>query len=277
MPRPDLFSAGPEQGARQLRWIRILLGAIVLVFVGAGFLYFKSQSLVTPTDPNTLCPTKQSPTEVVVILLDPSNRLGKPQEIQLRSIIDRVATQVSRFGLVEVYRIPASASDVPEPVLHLCNPGSADEISSVYSNPDFVARKWRMFTDSVMSTVTRETTADEQATSPIFEGVQAIGVRSFGRRMFDHSPKHLVIVSDLLQNVPGKVNMYRSIPSFDDFRSTTYYKQIRADLTEVHVFVVYINRPLVTAQGRQHIGFWERYLLDQRAVLDSVVQLFGDR
>src|SRR5207245_422909 len=106
---------------------------------------------------------------------------------------------------------------------------------------------------------------------------QAIGVRSFGRRMFDHSPKHLVIVSDLLQNVPGKLNMYRSLPSFDDFRSTTYYKQIRTDLKDVHVFAVYINRPLVPGQGRQHIEFWERYFFDQRAVLDSVVQLFGDR
>jgi len=162
-------------------------------------------------------------------------------------------------------------------VVHLCNPGSGTDVSRVYANPDQVAKRWRIWAASVATTIDKELSSDRQLVSPIFETVQAIGVRAFSQPMFDNRPKHLVIVSDLLQHVEGKLDMYRELPSFDDFKNTPYYRQIRTDLSDVHVFVLYVNRPFVHSQGTQHVEFWRRYFTDQRANLDSVVQLFGDR
>jgi len=275
--RPDLFSEGTDEGGRQLGALRLLVAAIIVILIVGGFLYVKSRALVTPTDSQSLCPTKQSPTEVVAILLDPSDRLGEPQRIQLQSALDRVANAVQRFGLVEVYRIGTSASSVPQPVLHLCNPGSGADVSRVYSNPDQVTKRWRTWAASVATTIDTELSSDRQPASPIFETVQAIGVRAFGQRMFDNRPKRLVIVSDLLQNVEGKLDMYRELPSFDAFKNTPYYRQVRTDLSDVHVFVLYLNRPFVHTQGTQHVEFWRRYFADQQAHLDSAVQLFGAR
>jgi hypothetical protein len=48
----------------------------------------------------------------------------------------------------------------------------------------------------------------------IFEAVQATALRTFGRPEYDGWTKRLVIVSDLLQNLPGRLNMYQRVPSF---------------------------------------------------------------
>jgi len=277
VPQPDLFSEGSHESPSHLVGTRVLIAAIALLVLGGGFLYFKGQSLITPTDPHSLCPSKQSPGEVVAILLDPSDALGEPQRVQLRGVLQRVSNQLPRFGLIEVYRIGTVASVLPKPVIHLCNPGSGHDVSRFYSNPDLANRKWQMFADSVMSTIEREISAQQQATSPIFEAVQAIGVRTFRQPTFDGRPKHLVIVSDLLQNVPGGIDMYKPLPPFNAFKETPYYQQIRTNLSDVHVFLVYLNRPLVRTQGRRHVDFWEEYFKDQRAQVDSVNQLFGDR
>ena len=277
MPQPDLFSDGSEENSSGSMGMLLLIAAIVLLIVGGAFLYFKSQSLLTPTDAYSLCPIKQNPAEVVAILLDPSDRLGEPQKIQLQGILQRIADKVPKFGLVEVYRIGTTASALPSPVIHLCNPGTGDSVSQVYANPELATRKWKMFAESVTTTINREISTNQQASSPIFEAVQAIGVRAFSQPMFDHLPKRLVIVSDLLQNVPGHIDMYRSMPEFSTFKATPYYKQIRTDLSGVTVFIVYLNRPFVPTQGRAHVNFWENYFRDQNAEVESVIQLFGDR
>src|SRR5437879_3910230 len=68
--------------------------AIAFLLVGGGVAYFKGKSLRVPVDSRSLCPTKHPPREVVVILLDPSDRLADPQQIELRNVLGRVRDAV---------------------------------------------------------------------------------------------------------------------------------------------------------------------------------------
>ena len=89
--------------------------------------------------------------------------------------------------------------------------------------------------------------------------------------------KRLVIVSDLLQNVPGELNMYDGVPSFDSFESSPYFRRVASDLRGVRVSVYYLARVNATTQSRAHVEFWNRYLLAQGAVIDTLTKVYGAR
>ena|SRR5436189_58269 len=274
----DLFSGSADRSEWRVPSPAILVVsvAILLVITGGAVAYVMSRGNI-PTDSRSLCPRDRAPTEIVAILLDPSDPLGEPQKIKLRAILSRVRDRVSRLGLVEMYRLDSLSSSLPKPTLHLCNPGTGEDLNEIYQNPELARRKWQRFADTLMLEVDRQISAAGQRTSPIFEAIQAVAVRAFDQPSFDNRHKKLVIVSDLLQNVPAGLDMYASIPDFDEFQKTPYSAQVRADLADVHVFIVYLNRPFVGTQGRQHMAFWQRYFEYQGAVVDSVEQLFGEK
>jgi hypothetical protein len=118
--------------------------------------------------------------------------------------------------------------------------------------------------------------APDAATSPIFEAIQATALRTFGRPEYDGVHKHLVIVSDLLQNIPGVFSMYERVPPFESFRQSSYFARVRGDLNDVSVAIYYLVRPSVTTQGVAHVQFWVDYLQAQGATVDSVDKVFGD-
>ncbi len=249
---------------------------IVLLAIGIG-LYTVSQSVVVPTSPTTLCPTKRAPTEVVVILLDASDAFSEPQRLQVQNHLARVRNDVPRFGLVEVYTLDRLGRRVTEPVLHMCNPGTGEDLNRVYQNPELAKRKWQGFADSLQKEIDHVISLSDEATSPIFEGVQATALRTFGKPEYDGLPKHLVIVSDLLQNTPGELSMYDRVPPFEQFRTTPYFSRVRADLRGVSVFVYYLVRANVPTQNRGHITFWDNYFQAQGATLETVDKVFGDK
>jgi hypothetical protein len=114
-------------------------------------------------------------------------------------------------------------------------------------------------------------------TSPIFEAIQATALRTFGKPDYDGLTKRLVIVSDLLQNVPGELSMYDGVPSFAAFEKISYYSRVRSDLNGVSVLLYYLARPTVKQQDSNHLAFWRDYFQAQGAEVESVEKIFGDR
>jgi hypothetical protein len=114
-------------------------------------------------------------------------------------------------------------------------------------------------------------------TSPIFEAIQATALRTFGKPEYDGLPKHLVIVSDLMQNLPGGLSMYREVPAFEKFKNTSYFSRIRGELKGVSVIIVYLVRSNAPKQSPDHLGFWRDYFRFQGATIESVDRVFGDK
>jgi hypothetical protein len=166
---------------------------------------------------------------------------------------------------------------VAAPIIGLCNPGKGDDLSRIYQNPDLARQRWeRDFADVMRATLDALLAAPDSASSPIYEAIQAVAVRTFGRPEYDRVPKRLIVVSDLLQNVPGKGSHYREVPEFDEFRSSAYFSQIHADLGGARVHLYYMNRSDQSAQGAEHIRFWDDYFAAQGATVMTVERIFGD-
>ena len=116
----------------------------------------------------------------------------------------------------------------------------------------------------------------EAATSPIFEAIQAVALRTFDDPKLDDVPsRRLVLVSDLMQNVPGSLSMYQGVPKFDDVARTPYWLDVKAELERVDVTVLYLQRPTSQRLWQSQIEFWSRYFEAQGASIARVLPLSG--
>jgi len=238
-------------------------------------LYWKGSSASVKTDASTLCPVDRPPAAVVVLLLDVSDEYTEAQRLALGNQVERLRASIPRLGLLEVYTVNRLGRSLSEPVLHICNPGDGATLNRLYQNPEFARKRWMAFARELESVVEREASGGGLEYSPIFEAIQATALRTYGSAKYDHTPKRLVLVSDLMQNTPGGLNMYDGLPSFEDFANSPYYDQVRASLSDVVVTIQYLVRPSVSVQGRAHVGFWESYFSAQGATVESVEKVFG--
>jgi hypothetical protein len=270
-------SKGQDKGlALKLKIAGAAAVALILI-VGGATLALKGNAATVPTDPNSLCPTKRPPSGVTVILLDVSSRFSEPQRLQLQNELSRLRDSIPRLGLVELYTVDKLRRRLTQPVNHLCNPGTGAELNQIYQNPQLARKKWEGFAGKLRADIDGEIKSKPHKTSPIFEAIQATALRTFGKPEYDGLPKRLVIVSDLLQHVPGKLSMYKEVPPFDKFKNTDYFARVRADLNDVSVLVFYLVRPNVKQQDPKHIEFWDDYFDFQRAEMEPMEKVFGDK
>ena len=271
----------PDRSGRSL----LAIGAVVVVLVGlvgvAIGAYVLSQRSYVATNAETLCPIDEPPAEVVAVILDMSDRLTEVQLLSVRNHLNRLMyTELPRFTYVEAYAVQDRAGVVAEPVIGLCNPGKGDDLNRIYQNPELARKRWEQDFAAMLSAKLDELlAAPDSASSPIFEAVQAVAVRSFNKPEYDDVPKRLIVVSDLLQNVPAKgagASHYRGVPDFDDFKASPYFSQVRADLNAVRVHLYYMNRSDHRIQGVEHIRFWDDYFGAQGATVETVERIFGD-
>jgi hypothetical protein len=250
---------------------------LVVLIAGGAALAIKGNSAAVPTDGKTLCPTKRPPSQIMVILLDVSSRFSEPQRLQIQNQLARLRDSVPRFGLVQVYTVARLRRRLTEPVNNLCNPGTGAELNQMYQNPQLAKKKWDGFAAKLRSDIDKQIGSKPQATSPIFEAIQATALRTFGKPEYDGLPKRLVIISDMLQHVPGGLSMYKEVPLFDAFKNTDYFARVRTDLTGVSVLLYYLVRPKVEGQGPKHIAFWEDYFRFEGAKMEPMEKVFGDK
>lgn len=249
---------------------------LVAILAGGASLWIKSAQVHVATDSETLCPTDRSIAGLTVVLLDVSDRFSEAQRLDVENRLRRVQRALPRFNLLEVYTVEGDRPTIAKPLIHLCSPGKGDDLSQWYQNPTLARKHWNGFSDRLTREFQRLLTAPAASISPIYEAVQATALRTFGRSDYDGIDKRLIIVSDLLQNVPGKQSHYSGIPVFETFRKEPYFAQSRADLQDVHVDIFYLNRSGQTPQGAGHIRFWEQLLTAQGATVESVERIYGD-
>jgi hypothetical protein len=266
---------GTPAGASWL--IGSIVAAIGLLAVGGGWLYFKSRELRVVADAETLCPVDRAPPEITVVLLDLSSTLSDVQRLDVKNELTRVRDALPRFGRVEVFAVDDRAPRVLEPVLALCNPGRGDDLNAIYQNPQLARERWdRDFARTLDGAIEELLAAPEAATSPIFEAIQAVSLRTFDAPELDGvAGRRLVLVSDLMQNVPGQLRMYDAIPRFDEFARTPYWLDVKAELDGVEATILYLQRPSSQRLWQPQIEFWSRYFEAQGASVERVLPLSG--
>src|SRR5205823_1437091 len=142
--------------------------------------------------------------------------------------------------LIEAYAVDRINDHVTSPVIHRCNPGNGNDLNALYQNPDLARRHWKTFSEDLNKELERVMNLAASTTSPIFEAIQATALRTFNVPAYKDVPKRLVIVSDLIQNVPGKLNQYKGTQNFSEFKHLAYFTEVRADLTGVTTSILYL-------------------------------------
>jgi hypothetical protein len=259
-------------------WLIGALGLAIAGLVGAGgWMYFKSNELRVAADAETLCRLDGALPELTVVLLDLSSTLSAVQKLDVKNELTRLRDTVPRFGRIEIFAVDDRAPRVLEPILTLCNPGRGDDMNEIYQNPRLALERWeRDFASTLTAAIEKLLETPEAATSPIFEAIQAASLRTFDDPKLDQvASRRLVLVSDLMQNVPGQLRMYNEIPAFAEFQKTPYWLDVKADLENVGVTIFYLQRPSSQRLWQQQIEFWSRYFEAQGASVERVLPLSG--
>ena len=104
------------------------------------------------------------------------------------------------------------------------------------------------------------------------ESIQSIVVTKLGSEQLvsQKIPRRLIIISDLLQYVPG-YSQYHPIADFEHFKTLPYYQNVRADLSGISVEFWYVRRQkTLNLQSKKHQDFWQDYITDQGGSVDKI-------
>jgi len=273
LPRIDPWQSSRQPGRGKTWAVAVAIGVI---FLAGLWLWLLGQKSAVSTDPVTLCRTDHPPSEIVVFLLDLSDEFTEAQRIDVLNRVRRIQSGVGKFGLVQTYAVTGTVG-IGTALFEMCNPGSGSDLNTLYQNPGLAKKKWEKFSTDLDAHLRTLMSSRGAAASPIMEAVQASALRTFNQPQFADVPKRLVVVSDLLQYVPGRVNQYEVLLPFDQFAGMSYFSEVRADLEDIEVTLLYLVRPRSPQPWPAHRLFWEAYFRAQGAEVDRIEPIFGGR
>lgn len=253
-----------------------LIGGLVICVIG-GLLGYNALYLNRPEiDQRTGC-LKSAPPARLVVLIDQTDTFNAVQRQDIRNQLKESIGNVPRYGEVVVYTISQDFQELPDPAIRACNPGSEKDADPLVEGQVRVKKKWEtLFDQPLDDALSKALTSSEANASPILETIQAVSVREFGDPDLDNSSKWLVVVSDFLQHT-SKISHYGSnFPEVKDFIGSDQFRRLRADLRDVQIEAMYVQRTTKTGnQGPKHINFWRTLFAEQNGQIMRWVNIDG--
>lgn len=248
---------GRAQARRQSHhWVLAAVIALFVALIVGGVVWY-----IVTRDPKpdqlTMCPAK-GPVGHIVLLVDRTDPLTFTQKQAFQTFIEElVGRRVPAGWMLSVFALGEDFTKTAEPLFELCNPGEGTDKSDLTEN---VARLKRQFGERFRGPMLKlaEQLQSQQSAkySPILEMVQLVAINGF-RRHSVAGPRQLIIVSDMLHNMPP-YSMYGGDFDFSRFRDSPYGRRTVADLRDVEVEIQYLlSSPRL--QVRRHVVFWEDY------------------
>jgi hypothetical protein len=239
---------------------------ILLVAVAMGWAIYASISGSAGVDKTTGCLTDSSLSpEQWVVVVDVTSPLTSQEKTALEGLIDKITRSAKATSRLRLYRLGESAIQASDRVVDICSPGNPDEADPLKEYVEDVKRKWdQKFRATVLSELSRITTTSGLRQSPIIESINYVSLLEFGRPL-GHK-KHLIVVSDLLQN-SNALNMYIDQPNFDSFRRAVGDPAVSARLEGVSVQLLYLSSSQPSLQRDAWTRFWAAYVVSNGGLL----------
>ena len=251
---------------RQRKWALAALSAAFLLVAGMAALLAAGRA--GEYNAETFCP-KNGEYARTAILIDGTDSLS---DGQIKSVLEETGALRGRLELYEwtgVFVLGEDNLTLPRPEIAICNPGNENTANPIYQNPRDIRRRFdRKFARPLQNAVAGLSALPPGNTSPILEMIRAVALD----RDFDSSQKRrLIIISDMLQNVP-QYSHYQDGADFTAWQKTTYAREfLQLSLTGVEVEIWYIKRAdWRELQTRRHVDFWEKYFAAAGASVSRV-------
>ena len=265
-----------RQDKRQSATRKAIGVLLVLCIIGGivGYLYISVLADIRPLDPATFCPTDaKGPNSVTAILLDRTDSFNPTQQAAIRDRLNDVKDHTSQYALLQVYTVEPTQEKLLKPIFSMCNPGRGEGINKWTQNPHLMEERWQaLFADPLQHSFDSILDGGDAQISPIMESIQSIVVTKLGSEeiVSQKIPRRLIIISDLIQYVPG-YSQYRPLLDFKRFKTLPYYQNVRADLSGISIEAWYVRRQkTLVLQTKKHQDFWQNYISDQGGSFDKI-------
>lgn len=248
---------------KQRRWgIALICLAGIIVSVG-GIVRYR----LTPQKlDERMCPVDREPVAYYAILVDATDPITRIQEEWIsRWFRDSLEPKIPEYGMLQLYKIGENYQEDMKPRFVGCNPGSGRGKNPFWSNPGKLRRRWLKFFKEPLTNELEELLHEASSQkSPIMEMIQTVSVTAFPGT--EGTERHLIVVSDLLQNSDDYSQYGKTPPKYEEFRKSRSFHRVYGDLKGLHIVFLYLRRHTEAAekvQGKSHVRFWEKYLKEQ--------------
>lgn len=246
--------------------------AVAIIIVFSTFYFYVRQSH-KELDAKTQCPA--TPSSITVLLVDVTDPMNPPQQRDFQNQLTRLKNSIPRYGQLIVTRIGANSSDLLQPIIVICNPGTSSDTNEMIGNPAKLQKRWEEdFCAPLLKefeTIGRESGAEDQ--SPIIESIQSVALTEFQKPGVEDISKKLIVASDLLQHT-HTLSFYTELPDPNDLIKSKVFRRIRTDLRGIEVELWQIQRSSKT-QPRALAQLWEQIIVAQNGSVSRVYNVSG--
>ena len=259
----------PRQKSRR----RAFIALGVLLLLAAGGIAAVAPWRTAQYHAATFCP-KDGQYARTAILIDATDSLNEGQIKSATELAaDLVANRLAPREWTGVFVLGEDNLTLPSPQIALCNPGGERDCNPLFANCRDAGRAFgEKFAAPVEAEIRALAEQPPEEQSPILEMIRAVALA----RDFDSSqPRRLIVVSDMLQNAPGRYSHYDGNFSFAAWRESEYAQEfLQLPLAGAEVEIWYVKRPgLEHLQTHGHLEFWNQYFAAVGARIRKAVRL----
>ena len=217
----------------------VALALVTLVAAAWGAYLWGTAPTPIQRDRVTLCPDSP-PQDIIIVVLDTTDGLPPPTKLEAMKLLTDLMEQSPDNAVLDV-RVIDPAQKAGRPILTLCNPGDGRGISEFTGNPEMAKRVWRQrFREPLVHALEGGLQPVPSKTSPLLATFQAIALERFTGAKAEMTHKRLVIVSDMMEYVPGEYTQYPPADlRYDRFKGLPVYRRVRTDLHGAQVDILF--------------------------------------
>ncbi|MBY4598011.1 hypothetical protein K3217_21045 [bacterium BD-1] len=252
------------------------IAAVLLALGGLFGAYYYAVSSNPELDASTMCPVnEQVISSATVLLVDVTDPMNLPQRQDFINQLNGLADQIPRYGKLSVFRVDPVGSQLLQPIIVVCNPGTPADTSEWSGNPKRLGELHRThFREPLESAFDSLMEASGADRSPILESIQSVNLTEL-RRTAENASRRLIVVSDLLQHTES-ISLYRSIPPAESFISDGTFARTRTDLSGVDVELWMLERADTSkTQPRELALLWDAIIRAQSGNVTRLYRISG--
>jgi hypothetical protein len=235
------------------------LGFGLLALVAAGLMAVAGMFALNrapPVDEATLCRTDAPPAAHTVILVDASDAFQPRHKRKLDKVVESERARLARHDRLTILALNGDAPREPFMLFSLCHPGDGRDANPLLESTRTAQTKFEdAFGAPLNEALARAQKARLSPGSPLVESLRGIAADpDFGAEI---AQRRIVVVSDLMENLPGEYSLYAAGATYASYRQTQAGARPAPKLEGVSVRLVQLDRD--ERQARQEAAraqFW---------------------